>query len=256
MALSKQFTHTPLRPAYAPHLAAERPVRLPVGGPWGTGGKFSAGRVLGCVGGAAASAVWTLDISGSPTGSKITLTYVADQVYTGTTANLVSAHASVAQVQAVCDAIFGAGNTVVAGTPGTQFTIGFQNQLASVRIGGSIAVSATFTAGTTPAIALTRTTPGSSGADQFDEYLDAGTGNRPQVARAALKYDHLTDPTGSQATEQGSANPGANALAYASGYFSAADLTGLDANGVADPGFRLVAGAALTDPGAVVGIGV
>jgi hypothetical protein len=117
-------------------------------------------------------------------------------------------------------------------------------------------VSATFTAGTSPAVAIARTTPGSCGADQFDEYLDAGTGNRPQVARNVLKYDHLTDPIGSQVTEQGSANPGANALAYASGFFSAADLIGFDANGLADPGFRLVAGAAITDPGAVIGIGV
>lgn len=255
MALTKQFSMTPLRPAYAPHLAVERPVRLPVGGPWATGGKFTAGRVLGCVGGAAASAVWTLDITGSPTGSKITLTYTADQVYTGTTANLVSAHASVAQLQAVCDGIWGAGNTLVAGTAGSQFTITFQNQLASVRIGGNIAVSATFTAGSSPAIALTRTTPGSSGAGQFDEYLDAGTGNRPQVARNVLKYDWLTDPTGAETTEQGGANPGANALAYVAGFFSVGDLTGLDAAALSDPGFRLVAGAAITDPGAVIGIG-
>lgn len=255
MALTKQFTHTPLRPAYRPDLAVERPVRLPVGGKYGVGGKFAAGLVLGCVGGAASSAVWTLTISGSPTGSKITLTYVADQVYTGTTANLVSAHASVAQLQAVCDAIFGVGNTLVAGTPGTSFTITFQNQLASARIGGNPTVSATFTAGSTPAIALARTTPGSCGSDQFDVYDDGTSNNQPGVARAALKYDHLTDPLGSLVTEQGSANPGGNALTYMSGFFNAGDLSGLDAAALSDPGFRLVSGAAITDPGAVVAIG-
>lgn len=255
MALSRQFTHTPLRPAYAPHLAIERPVRLPVGGQYAVGGRFPAGLVLGCVGGAASSAVWTITISGSPTGSKLTLTYVADQVYTGTTANLVSAHASVAQLQAVCDAIFGAGNTLVAGTPGTSFTITFQNQLANVRIGGNPTVSGTFTAGSTPSVAIARTTPGSCGADQFDVYDDGTSNNQPGVARAVLKYDRLTDPTGAEVTEQGGANPGSNALAYVSGFFNAADLIGLDANGAADPGWRLVAGAAITNPGAVVGLG-
>ena len=96
---------------------------------------------------------------------------------------------------------------------------------------------------------------GSCGADQFDVYDDGTSNNQPGVARAALKYDHLTEPGGAQVTEQGAANPGANALAYVSGHFNTGDLSGLDAAALSDPGFRLVAGAAITDPGAVVAIG-
>ena len=103
---------------------------------------------------------------------------------------------------------------------------------------------------------LTRTTPGSCGAGQFDRYLDAGTNNAPQVARAVLKYPHGTDPQGGLTTDAGSTGQPTAALAYSAGFFNVADLTGLDANGLADPGFRLAEGAALTDAGAVVGIGV
>ncbi|WP_439627496.1 hypothetical protein [Gemmata sp.] len=255
--LTRQFSHTPLKPAFAPHLASERPVRLPVGGPFGTGGRYVKGLVLGCVGGTAASAVWTIAISGAPTGSKLRLDYTADKVYSAETANLVSAHASVAQLQTACDAIWGAGNTLVAGTPGTSFTITFQGQLASVRIGGYLALgNSTFTAGTAPAAALTRTTPGTAGAGQYDVYTDAGTNNNPTVARCPLKYDWGSDPVGSGTVAIETGNPGLNPLAYASGFFNAADLTGLDANGVADPGWRIVEGTAITEAGAVVGLGV
>lgn len=257
MSMTRQFTLSPLKPAFAPEMAKERPVRLPVGGPYGTGGRFAAGLVLGCVGGTAASAVWTIAISGTPTGSKLTLDYTADKVYSATTANLVAAHASVAQLQTVCDAIWGTGNTLVAGTPGTSFTITFQNQLANVRIGGYLALgNSTFTAGTSPAAALTRTTPGTSGAGQFDVYTDAGTNNNPTTARCPLKYDWLSDPIGSAVSSIETGNPGQNALAYRCGFFNVADLTGLDANGVADSGWRIVDGTAITETGCVVGVGV
>lgn len=255
--LVRQATLNPLRPAFAPDLAVERNVLLPFGGPYGTGGEFAKGLVLGCVGGTPASAVWTVTIGGSPTGSKLKLDYTADKVYSATTANLVSAHATVAQVQTACDAIWGAGNTLVAGTPGTSFTITFQNMLATARIGGILSCAgSTFTAGTAPAATVARTTPGTSGAGQFDVYTDAGTNNNPTTARAALKYQYLSTPQGGLSTEAGPVGQPDSALAYFAGYFNVGDLTGLDANGVADAGWRIVEGTAITETGAVVGLGV
>jgi hypothetical protein len=258
--LTAQYSQSLLKPALRPELATVDNFALPAGGPYavdGTGGgKFPRGLVLGCVGGAPASAVWTLTISGSPTGSKLTLTYVADKVYQGVTANLVAAHASVAQLQAVCDAIWGAGNTLVAGTPGTSFTITFQGVLANKRVGGNIAVTAAFTAGTAPAIALARTTPGSSGAGQYDRYLDGGTNNAPTTARAVLQADYLSDPQGGNVLEGRVAGQPYSPPVYTTGIFNVADLTGLDANAVADPGFRLYAGAAITDAGAQIALGL
>lgn len=254
--LISQYTLSQLEPAFSPHLATSRNVRLPYGGPYGVGGKFAKGLVLGCVGGSAAAEVRTLTITGSPTGSKITLTYTADKVYQETTANAASAHASVAQLQTVCDAIWGKGNVTVAGTPGTSFTLTFAGQLDKARIGGLLAVSAEFTAGTSPAIAHARTTPGSCGAGQFDKYLDAGTNNQPTTARAILVTDYLSDPGGGLVTDGLKTQQGFSPLAYFAGYFGVGDLTGLDANGVADTGWRIVEGTAITEDGAVVGLGV
>ncbi len=254
--LARQITLQALQPAFAPQLAVERAVKLPCGGPYGTGGKFAAGTVLGCVGGTPQSEVRTLTISGAPTGSLITLTYTADKVYQATTANLVTTHASVAQLQAACDAIWSAGNTLVAGTPGSSFTITFQNTLANTRIGGNLVVSAAFTGGTSPAIAHARTTAGSSGAGQFDAYLDAGTNNAPTTARAVLKWDYLSDPLGGFVADAGATMAPYSPTIYEAGFFRVADLIGLDAAALADPGFRLVEGAALADTGAVIGIGV
>ena len=257
--LTAQYSQALLKPAVRPELATVENFALPVGGPFATdgtgGGKFARGTVLGCVGGAAASAVWTLTISNSPTGSKITLAWVGDKTYSGTTANLVTAHASVAQLQAVCDAIWGAGNTLVAGTPGTSFTITFQGVLAAKRIGGNVAVTATFTAGAAPAIAFARTTPGTSGAGQFDRYLDAGTNAAPTTARAVLQADYLSDPQGGNVLEGRVSGQPYSPPVFTTGIFNVADLTGLDAAAVADPGFRLYAGAAITDAGAQIALG-
>jgi hypothetical protein len=254
---TKSITLQPVKPAYEPEHALNRVCRLPFGGPWGTGGRFPKGTVLGCVGGAPANAVITITISGAPTGSKLALDYTADKVYSAVTANLASAHATVAQLQAACDEIWGAGNTLVAGTPGTSFTITFQGVLAQTRIGGLLSLTrSTFTAGTAPAATAARTTPGTSGAGQFDKYVDAGTNNAPQVARSVLMYDYLSDPLGGFVADAGVSGQPYSPPHYITGFFNVADLDGLDANGVTDPGWRIVEGAAITEAGAVVGIGV
>lgn len=241
--LVKQFSLNPLRPAFSPELAVIRNVRLPYGGPTGTGGAFAKGLVLGCVGGSAQSEVVTLSAG---TGTH-TCTFTGDKVYTVSHA----ANASLASVQTLWEGVFGTGNVAVTGTPGTSYVLTFQGQLANTRIGGLFAVSS---AGGSPSWA--RTTRGTSGAGQFDGYSDGGTNDRPTTARAVLMYDYTSDPKGGLVTEAGPTGQPYQPQAYVSGFFNVGDLTGLDANAVADPGFRIVEGAAITDTGAVIGLGV
>ena len=156
----------------------------------------------------------------------------------------------------MCDSIWGAGNTLVAGTPGTSFTITFQGILANTRMGGKISLTnSTFTAGSSPSVTQARTTPGSAGAGQFDIYTQAGTNNNPTAPRAFLKYDWVSNPQGGESPDGGGGNQGSFPLAYRQGYFNVADLTGLDTNAMTTVGFRLVDGNAITDTGASIALG-
>ncbi|HEY1187983.1 MAG TPA: hypothetical protein VGE74_10015 [Gemmata sp.] len=244
MATVRTYSLNPLRPAYnaAGAEAAVRPVALPVGGPLGTGGPIPKGTVLGHIGGTARNEVWTLTIN-SGTGT-VTFTFTAHRPYQTTFA----VDAPLATVRTQLETIFGTGNIAVTGTPGTSYTLTFQNHLSNRLMGGLVAVSTSGGSG----IALTRDTTGSCGAGQFGVYNNSN----PGTARCVLKYDYTTSPDGSRVTEHGPTGQPAEASAYFSGHFFAADLVGLDANAVSDPGWRLVEGNAITDAGAVVGIGV
>jgi len=242
--LVAQLSLSQLEPAYAPHLAITRNVRLPYGGPYAVGGSFPRGTILGAVGGTAAAEVRTLTI-GTSTGTVIN-TFVADKPYV--VSHLVSDTTAV--VQALWEVVFGRGNVVVTGTPGTNYILTFASQLVNTRIGGLMSISSNGTA------AWARTTPGSSGAGQFDKYIDAGTNNSPQVARSILAYDYLSDPGGGLVTEGQKTQQGFSPLAYFAGYFNVGDLLGFDAAGLADPGWRMVEGTVITETGAVVGLGV
>jgi hypothetical protein len=228
MALTLQQDQQGLLPLYQYGQAPTKAVNLGVGGPYGTGGAYPQGLLLGCLSGQTAqSEVVTLDVTGTPTGTKITFTYTGDKVYQGVTANLVSAQASTAQVATALEAIFGAGNVAVTGTAGLQYVITFQNRLANTRINGNLVVTATFTAGTGPAIAATRTTRGSCGAAQYEAY-HASTNDDVD---AILMYDTLLDPTGARVTPLGTATGQSfQPTAYVGGYFDPATLVGIDAD--------------------------
>ena len=237
--LTAQYSLTQLLPAFAREVAVTRNVRLPYGGPIATGGKYARGLVLGCVGGGPQNEIVTLTLG---TGTH-TVTITADKVYQFTHA----ANVALATVQAQYEAVFGAGNVAVTGTVSTTHTLTFQGQLANVRIGCLFAVSA---GGGSPAWA--RTTRGTAGAGQYDAYLDGTV----DPAAAVLATEYLSTPQGELVTEGLRTGQPFSPLAYVAGYFSVADLTGLNANAVADPGWRLVTGDAITDTGAVVGLGV
>lgn len=237
--LVSQYSLSQLLPAFARDRAVTRNLRLPYGGPIATGGKYGKGQVLGCVGGAAAAEVVTLTLG---TGTH-TVTITADKVYQITHATAVT----LAAVQAQYEAIFGVGNVVVTGTVGTTHILTFRSQLADVRIGCLFAVSA---GGGSPSWA--RTTRGSCGAGQYDAYLDGAV----DPAAAVLATDYLSTPQGELVTEGIRSGQPFSPLAYVAGYFNVSDLTGLDAAAAADAGWRIVTGDAITDTGAVVGLGI
>lgn len=241
MALITQYSLSAIEPFIRRDLAQTLPCILPAGGPLNVGGRFAKGTVLGCVGGTPTNEVWTLAIAGA-TGT-VTFTFTADKVYQTTFA----VGASLVTVKTQLETIFGSGNLTVTGTPGTSYTITFGSLLANRLMGGLVGITAT--AGTPT---LTRATPGSAGAGQFGVYDNSTV----TVARSILMWDYLSDPAGGIATEAGSTFQPTNALMYSSGYFAVADLTGLDSAAVSDPGFRLVIGSAITETGAVIGIGV
>jgi hypothetical protein len=101
----------------------------------------------------------TVTITGTPTGGTFTLTYA------GATTAAIAYNAAAAAVQTALEALpnIGPGNVAVSGGPGpgTPYVLTFQNQLARQNITQLTAAHA-FTGGTTPAIAVTTTTAGSS----------------------------------------------------------------------------------------------
>lgn len=231
MQLRKQFTLNELRPALA---GGPDPVclnlRLPVGVTW------AAGKVLALSTIAARAEVRTLTVTGTPTGCKFVFTYTTgSKVYTATTANLVTALASLAEVRAALESIFGVGNVAVTGTPGDTYTCTFQNALDKVDVSGTFAVTATFTAGTSPAAAWSRTTQGSAGAGQAVAYDDGGS-NGAATAKALLRHDYTSDAQGGVITEFGETLSPYSPPCFVAGLFRVGDLTGLDANGAADLG--------------------
>lgn len=239
--LVNTYSRADLTPAMHPDKAEVVAARLPVGV------DYPKGKVLGCVATAQQSAVKTITITGTPTGGTWTFSIV------GLTSAAIAYNAAAAAVQTEVDAIFGSGNCTVTGGPGpgTAWVLTFGNVLANVMI-KNLTVSGTFTGGTSPAIALAETTVGSSGAGQMDLYDDAAS-NGTQVARGVLKTPYKSDQYGGNQNEHGASGQPTNATVYTGGYFAVADLTGLDANGVADLG-RMVVGTAYNTTGGILKI--
>jgi hypothetical protein len=101
----------------------------------------------------------TITITGTPTGGGFTLTY------NGATTASILFSASAATVQAALELLPNIGSGQVACTggalPGTPVIVTFTGQLAKQNV-NQMTAAHTFTGGTTPAIAVTTTTPGSA----------------------------------------------------------------------------------------------
>jgi hypothetical protein len=104
--------------------------------------------------------IQTVTITGTPTGGTFTLTY------NGQTTAPIAFNATAGTVQAALEALrnIGTGNVLGGGGPGpgTPYTITFQGALAGQNVNQMTAAGA-FTGGSSPAVAVTTTTPGAAG---------------------------------------------------------------------------------------------
>lgn len=122
------------------------------GNQWGRG-PYAVDRAVGT------DEVQRATISGTPTGGNFTLTFNGQ-----TTAN-IAYNATAAAVQTALQALstVGAGNVTVTGGPGpgTPYTFTFTNDLGQANQ-PALTATASFTGGTSPAIAITTITPGTA----------------------------------------------------------------------------------------------
>ena len=113
-------------------------------------------------GGSPANEVQTVTITGTPTGGVFTLTYE------GETTDDIAFNATAAAVQSALEALSNieVGDVVCAGgpLPGSAVTVTFQGTLGGRDITLMTADDSGLTGGTSPAVAVTETTPGAAGA--------------------------------------------------------------------------------------------
>lgn len=250
MPQSATFTQQGLQVALSPELATTRAVKLPYGGPTGSGGSYAQGLILTNVGGTAQAEVMTITSSGDS--GTFTFLFVGDKLYS---TGALAYNCSTATLQSALEGIFGEGEVVVTGSAGTSYVITFQT---NVRIGGYVFFANTFGSGS---ISVARTTRGSCGAGQYDVY----DGSTYTTTDAILMYETTLDPTGAlvgeyvTATGQPFSPP-----AYQEGFFfvfggvdggdtDTANLPNIDATAVgAGQKLRKAVGSAITEAGAIV----
>lgn len=120
--------------------------------------------------------VQTVTITGAPTGGSFRLTWDGQQTV------VIAYNATAATVRAALEALpnIGVGNVTVSGGPGpaTPYVVTFVEQLAAENV-AQMTATHTFTGGTTPAIAVTTTTPGAPPTDLVGGGLTAGAGIVP-----------------------------------------------------------------------------
>lgn len=238
-AATRVYTGQGLSPCIYPEVAKTDAVKL------GTG-TYAAGLVLGQKTGlSAVNEVQTLTFTGSPTGGTFKLTF--NGVETGAITFSGTAATLAANVQTALEALsqIGTGGVTVAANSGAP-QITFAGALAGREQPPITFSNNALTGGTSPTASVAETTPGQQAGGSWGAYSD-GASNGLQIAKAILQYATVVTPDGKHytAADAPSAAGGGlsalNASAYITGYFRTADLTGIDANGVADLG-RIVKG--------------
>lgn len=116
----------------------------------------------GVPGASGTNEVQTVTITGAPTGGTFTLTF------DGQTTAAIAYDATAAAVQSALEALtsVGTGNVLCAGgpLPGAGVTVTFQDGLGGTNVALMTADDTGLTGGTSPAVAVTETTPGAAGA--------------------------------------------------------------------------------------------
>lgn len=231
-----RWTNTGIKPAYNDSQARVENVKLPANV------TYAAGTVLGELVGK--DAVYSLAVSGSPTGGTFTITYG------GQTSAAIAYNATALAVQQALEALssIGVGGVLCSGgpLPGTAATITFSNQLGKQAI-TSPTHTDSFTGGSSPAAAFTSTTVGSSGTPgTFAACVYTNT-DGSQVPKAVLQFACATDSSGN-ITFGGSPSGGEFgqtdliAPAYFSGTFYTTDLVGMTEQLLSQLGGHYVSG--------------
>lgn len=147
---------------------AARLIAAPLSAPYPTS-PGTLGQMI-AMGTTAVNDVQTLNETGSPTGGTFTLSIYGDVT------TPLGYQATAAQVQAALIALPNIGNNVTcAGGPlPTAITVTFNNYLAGQLQQLIIANSSGLTGGTTPAVTVTHTTPGSGQYDPISPWFDLG----------------------------------------------------------------------------------
>lgn len=217
-----------------------------------------AGTILGQVSSANANEVQTLDFGGTVSGGTFTVT-VYDPEGNGYTSAALDYNITNANLKIALDALLvtagyiGGTVTIGGGACPTDATVTFGGNCAATPMPLMVAGAGSLT-GTNPTLTITRTTTGIKKGvyAAYNDSLSDGT----QVAKLILMMDVKTDCLGkvvfgTQSTSE-HGNKSNTAPAFYQGVFSVGDLTGLDANGVADFG-RLLSGA-VTESTAILSV--
>lgn len=150
---------------------------------------YSAVSITTLTTGTATNEVQTVTITGTPTGGSFTLTF------SGQTTAAIAWNAAAGAVQTALEALvnIGAGNVAVTGGPGpaTPWTVTFVGVLAATDI-AQMTATGTLTGGTTPAVAVTTTTPG-TGIDLAP--LPSGYGDLGWTTTDGVTYGRTTEIT-------------------------------------------------------------
>jgi len=233
MAASATNTYSggPLQPSRTPEEAKQTAVKLAVG-TYAKGTVVAQRDTL-----TAANDVQTMTVTGTPTGGSFKLSFngqvTAAITYSTTDATLQ------ANVTAALEALsnVGTGNvTAASSSSGTVVAITFQAALGNIEQAALTFFQNSLTGGSSPNASFARTTRGRAAGGLFVAYDDARS-DGGGVAKGILPYSVVVDERGGHTVgggEWGSAQ--LSAPVYFAGTFFTSELTGIDANGVADLG--------------------
>lgn len=230
------WTNTGIKPAYDDADARVTSVRLPASI------NYAAGTVLGEQVGN--DAVYSLAITGSPTGGTFTITFG------GQTTAAIPYNANALAVQQAIEALssVGAGGVLCSGgaPPGTAVTVTFSNQLGKQVITAPT-TTGSLTGGSSPAAAFTSVTAGSAGSPGTFAACVYSNTDGSQLPKAILQFQCATDSSGN--ITFGGAPTGGEfgqtdivAPAYFSGTFNTTDLVGITEQLMAQLNARYVSG--------------
>lgn len=196
-------------------------------------GTYLKGTVLGQISGANTNDVQTITISGSPTHSTLTITGLP-----GGLSYTAVQDVSPAALQTALNALLGASSVGVTGTANASYVITWGGNYANQPV-PLLGVSAAFSGGTSPAVAIAHTTPGVGPNGAYAAY-NSGNTDGTQTAKGILMYSCTVDALGN--VSYGAVRTYRGTPMWYKGTFATDDLVGLDAGAVTNLGGHLLKG--------------